>query len=79
MQWVFFLGIDTIYINFGFLCTDPILLFLIIVFLHIYSLFLYSRSNVEKKEALENLDLILLCLDEIIDGGYLSYALSLLS
>ncbi|XP_038895635.1 coatomer subunit zeta-2-like isoform X1 [Benincasa hispida] len=27
------------------------------------------RGNVEKKEALENLDLILLCLDEIIDGG----------
>jgi hypothetical protein len=25
---------------------------------------------VEKKEALENLDLILLCLDEIVDGGY---------
>ena len=24
----------------------------------------------DKKEALENLDLILLCLDEIIDGGY---------
>ena len=36
--------------------------------------FLYSRGNVEKKEALENLDLILLCLDEIIDGGYVSYA-----
>ncbi|OIT40486.1 PREDICTED: coatomer subunit zeta-2-like [Nicotiana attenuata] len=27
------------------------------------------RANVEKKEALENLDLILLCLDEIVDGG----------
>ncbi|CAN4082095.1 unnamed protein product [Withania somnifera] len=27
------------------------------------------RTNVEKKEALENLDLILLCLDEIVDGG----------
>lgn len=26
------------------------------------------RGNVEK-EALENLDLILLCLDEIVDGG----------
>jgi hypothetical protein len=25
---------------------------------------------VDKKEALENLDLILLCLDEIVDGGY---------
>lgn len=24
----------------------------------------------DKKEALENLDLILLCLDEIVDGGY---------
>lgn len=27
------------------------------------------RGNVEKKEVLENLDLILLCLDEIVDGG----------
>ncbi|GJY27093.1 coatomer subunit zeta-1-like protein, partial [Tanacetum coccineum] len=27
------------------------------------------RGNVDKKEALENLDLILLCLDEIVDGG----------
>ncbi|KZV15864.1 coatomer subunit zeta-1-like [Dorcoceras hygrometricum] len=27
------------------------------------------RHNVEKKEALENLDLILLCIDEIVDGG----------
>ncbi|XP_042509334.1 coatomer subunit zeta-1-like isoform X2 [Macadamia integrifolia] len=26
-------------------------------------------SNVDKREALENLDLILLCLDEIVDGG----------
>lgn len=30
---------------------------------------LLLRGNVEKKEALENLDLILLCIDEIIDGG----------
>ncbi|KAF8410994.1 hypothetical protein HHK36_003533 [Tetracentron sinense] len=30
---------------------------------------LLLRSNVDKREALENLDLILLCLDEIIDGG----------
>jgi hypothetical protein len=29
-----------------------------------------SRGNVDKKEALENLDLVLLCIDEIIDGGY---------
>lgn len=28
------------------------------------------RGNADKKEALENLDLILLCLDEIVDGGY---------
>lgn len=28
------------------------------------------RGNVDKREALENLDLILLCLDEIVDGGY---------
>lgn len=27
------------------------------------------RSNVDQREALENLDLILLCLDEIVDGG----------
>ncbi|BBM97469.1 coatomer subunit zeta [Marchantia polymorpha subsp. ruderalis] len=27
------------------------------------------RSNVEKKTVLENLDLVLLCLDEIVDGG----------
>lgn len=27
----------------------------------------------DKKEALENLDLILLCLDEIVDGGYAIY------
>ncbi|MCL7039583.1 hypothetical protein MKW94_018951, partial [Papaver nudicaule] len=30
---------------------------------------LILRSNVDKREALENLDLILLCLDEIVDGG----------
>ncbi|KAD0176516.1 hypothetical protein E3N88_44675 [Mikania micrantha] len=28
-----------------------------------------AEGNVDKKEALENLDLILLCLDEIVDGG----------
>ncbi|KAI9071235.1 hypothetical protein K1719_046798 [Acacia pycnantha] len=27
------------------------------------------RSNVDKRNALENLDLFLLCLDEIVDGG----------
>ncbi|CAO2169409.1 unnamed protein product, partial [Urochloa humidicola] len=27
------------------------------------------RGDVEKQTALENLDLILLCIDEIIDGG----------
>ncbi|CAN4086964.1 unnamed protein product [Withania somnifera] len=30
---------------------------------------LLLRNNVEQREALENLDLILLCLDEIVDGG----------
>eukprot|EP00262_Sarcandra_glabra_P004561 TRINITY_DN1564_c0_g1_i2.p1 TRINITY_DN1564_c0_g1~~TRINITY_DN1564_c0_g1_i2.p1 ORF type:complete len:178 (-),score=38.46 TRINITY_DN1564_c0_g1_i2:339-872(-) len=30
---------------------------------------LLLRSNVDKRTALENLDLILLCLDEIVDGG----------
>ncbi|KAF8388795.1 hypothetical protein HHK36_025475 [Tetracentron sinense] len=30
---------------------------------------LLLRSNVDKREALENLDLVLLCLDEIVDGG----------
>lgn len=28
-----------------------------------------SRDNVDKRGALENLDVILLCIDEIIDGG----------
>ncbi|RRT49294.1 hypothetical protein BHE74_00053494 [Ensete ventricosum] len=30
---------------------------------------LLLRNNVDKRTALENLDLVLLCLDEIIDGG----------
>jgi len=30
---------------------------------------LLLRNNVEKKSVLENLDLVLLCLDEIVDGG----------
>ncbi|GMY34625.1 coatomer subunit zeta-2-like [Fagus crenata] len=30
---------------------------------------LLLRNTVDKREALENLDLILLCLDEIVDGG----------
>ncbi|KAG0468179.1 hypothetical protein HPP92_017507 [Vanilla planifolia] len=30
---------------------------------------LILRNNVDKRTALENLDLILLCLDEIVDGG----------
>ncbi|XP_072979836.1 coatomer subunit zeta-1-like [Typha angustifolia] len=30
---------------------------------------LILRNNVDKKTALENVDLILLCLDEIVDGG----------
>ncbi|KAJ6314611.1 hypothetical protein OIU78_018148 [Salix suchowensis] len=30
---------------------------------------LLLRGNVEKREALEYLDLILLCIDEIVDGG----------
>ena len=29
----------------------------------------FYRNNFDKMEALENLDLILLCLDEIVDGG----------
>ncbi|KAK8469728.1 hypothetical protein PHAVU_005G158000 [Phaseolus vulgaris] len=33
------------------------------------SITLLLRNNVDKREALENLDLILLCLDEIVDGG----------
>ncbi|CAA2996490.1 coatomer subunit zeta-2-like [Olea europaea subsp. europaea] len=28
-----------------------------------------KEGNVDKREALENLDLILLCIDEIVDGG----------
>jgi hypothetical protein len=31
--------------------------------------FVYCRSQVEKKTVLENLDLVLLTLDEIVDGG----------
>jgi hypothetical protein len=27
------------------------------------------RNNMEKKTVLENLDLVLLCLDEIVDSG----------
>ncbi|XP_039029996.1 coatomer subunit zeta-2-like [Hibiscus syriacus] len=34
-----------------------------------YAIGLLLRGIVVKKEALENLDLILLCLDEILDGG----------
>ncbi|ONM55588.1 Coatomer subunit zeta-2 [Zea mays] len=30
---------------------------------------LLLRGDVEKRTALENLDLILLCIDEIVDGG----------
>ncbi|KAI4381856.1 hypothetical protein MLD38_007886 [Melastoma candidum] len=30
---------------------------------------LILRNNVEKNEVLENLDLVLLCIDEIVDGG----------
>ncbi|XP_065620540.1 coatomer subunit zeta-1-like [Quercus suber] len=33
---------------------------------------LLLSNTVDKREALENLDLILLCLDEIIDGGYVT-------
>lgn len=31
------------------------------------------RDNVEKTSVLENLDLVLLCLDEIVDGGYVPF------
>jgi len=36
------------------------------------------RNDVEKKSVLENLDLVLLCLDEIVDGGYASDLILLL-
>jgi hypothetical protein len=45
------------------------ILFIILLFYNIIFLFV-NRNNVDKREALENLDLILLCLDEIVDGGY---------
>ncbi|KAJ8761157.1 hypothetical protein K2173_001213 [Erythroxylum novogranatense] len=32
---------------------------------------LLFRGNVDKREALENLDLILLCIDEIVDAGFI--------
>lgn len=35
----------------------------------------HNRNNVEKMEALENLDLIFLCLDEMVDQGYASLIL----
>lgn len=47
------------------------------VFSPIISYVIY-RNNVDKREALENLDLILLCLDEIVDGGY-AYVISHIS
>ncbi|XP_075665060.1 coatomer subunit zeta-2-like [Castanea sativa] len=34
---------------------------------------LLLRNTVDKREALENLDLILLCLDEIVDGGLIDH------
>jgi hypothetical protein len=33
------------------------------------SIFSCSRSKVDKRTALENLDLIFLCIDEVVDGG----------
>jgi hypothetical protein len=33
------------------------------------SIFFCSRSKVDKRTALENLDLIFLCIDEVVDGG----------
>jgi hypothetical protein len=33
-----------------------------------------GRQQVEKKTVLENLDLVLLCMDEIVDGGWVSVA-----
>mmetsp|Transcript_18903 Transcript_18903/g.60719 ORF Transcript_18903/g.60719 Transcript_18903/m.60719 type:complete len:181 (+) Transcript_18903:124-666(+) len=38
-------------------------------FVESVSLLLRGQANVEKKTVLENLDLVLLCLDEIVDGG----------
>lgn len=40
---------------------------------------LYCRNNVEKKSVLENLDLVLLCLDEIVDGGCVFWTLCTIS
>ncbi|KAF2542476.1 hypothetical protein F2Q68_00033020 [Brassica cretica] len=37
---------------------------------------LLLRNNVEKMEALENLDLIFLCLDEMVDQGYAASLIS---
>lgn len=48
-----------------FLCGSSL-----VAFCFKYSLLYFtSRDNVDKREALENLDLILLCIDEIVDGG----------
>ena len=72
MQLVFFLGIHNccyclpFFFGYSFNCCHIHLLTkknsILVCFL--------LRGNADKKEALENLDLILLCLDEIVDGGY---------
>ena len=72
MQLVFFLGIHN--------CCYCLPFFLgihsIVVIIHLLTkqksilVCFLLRGNADKKEALENLDLILLCLDEIVDGGY---------
>lgn len=53
------------------LCLIQIVIILkILIILCSLWIWFFSRGNVDKKEALENLDLILLCIDEIVDGGY---------
>jgi len=34
-----------------------------------------DRNQVEKRTMLENLDYVLLTMDELVDGGYLSFTL----
>lgn len=43
-----------------------------IFFISLFSNFPCYRNTVDKREVLENMDLVLLCLDEIVDGGYAS-------
>lgn len=74
MQLTFYLGsvsksLNLMAVSLLPLCLVSTLLTFSFFVIPILFSFVY-RGNVDKREALENLDLILLCLDEIVDGGY---------